>query len=550
MKKKHSSHSAPLISTAQPITPIETIRSKTANFHQTLNDQITCIENLLHEVSTQNMSLKKQLAKAKEEAERSFKQNQNILFIHNIFPKLKRLEKIYYNILNSKTWKIGGIILWPITILSPKKSNQSLPELFKKIYKLSFKTNILQAPPQKYYSILEKIEGEFRALFASKRWRYGSWIVKFINGCLNQEGKIGAREQVANTFEEITLLKLKKQHQLNDLKKLPKLSVIVPVFNKEKYLTNCLSSILENGYRNIEVICVDDCSTDSSKDILLNWAQRDKRIKPLFLSQNSGASVARNRGIRESQGEYLFFTDADDLVVKGSFLDLIVKAIKFDSDIVRGKITGVTDKGRQHPLAAEHLLHQHDAQRVKWKEEESLWFYWYFTANLYKSSFLKEQCITFPTSIRNEDPYFLCRCFLTTTQITLHNKTVYQYRIGAEQKNKTPSYSFLKGWAMGNYYLTQLLQGSEKPLQYFLCHFPSLENHSQNIVKRLEKKQALGLLKYLKLMFSKLNINYLRSPQSQPWERKKRFKPQTIELVENIQNKSTNELYLYLKKKY
>ena len=94
---------------------------------------------------------------------------------------------------------------------------------------------------------------------------------------------------------------------------MPKVSVIVPVHNAEKYLGECLDSILGQTLRDIEVLCVDDGSTDGSEKILVDYAARDARVK-VFRTEHVGAAVARNRGLSEVTGEYLFFCDADDWI--------------------------------------------------------------------------------------------------------------------------------------------------------------------------------------------------------------------------------------------
>ena len=85
-----------------------------------------------------------------------------------------------------------------------------------------------------------------------------------------------------------------------------KVSVILPVYNTEKYLPECLDSIINQSLRDIEIICVDDGSTDSSLQILKEYAEKDKRIVVLE-QNNSGAGIARNKGMEVAKGKYLSF---------------------------------------------------------------------------------------------------------------------------------------------------------------------------------------------------------------------------------------------------
>lgn len=101
-----------------------------------------------------------------------------------------------------------------------------------------------------------------------------------------------------------------------------KISVIIPIYNAEKYIARCLNSILENTYHNLEVLCINDGSTDQSEKILQNFADRDDRIKILTQS-NQGVSAARNCGLDAATGDYIAFIDADDWVHKQYFEYLI-----------------------------------------------------------------------------------------------------------------------------------------------------------------------------------------------------------------------------------
>ena len=92
-----------------------------------------------------------------------------------------------------------------------------------------------------------------------------------------------------------------------------KISIIVPVFNVEKYLSECLNSLINQTLKDIEIICVDDGSTDSSPSILEEFRNKDERIK-VIRQENSGVSVARNNGLAIAQGEYVGFVDSDDWV--------------------------------------------------------------------------------------------------------------------------------------------------------------------------------------------------------------------------------------------
>lgn len=103
-------------------------------------------------------------------------------------------------------------------------------------------------------------------------------------------------------------------------------SVIVPVYNVEKYIDECIQSIINQTYQEFELILIDDGSTDKSLQICMKYAEKDKRVK-VFHQENSGPSVARNKGIKNAKGQYLIFVDGDDFFINQHDLQNIYRII-------------------------------------------------------------------------------------------------------------------------------------------------------------------------------------------------------------------------------
>lgn len=118
-----------------------------------------------------------------------------------------------------------------------------------------------------------------------------------------------------------------------------KLTTIIPVHNAEKYITATLDSVLQQDLGNpeeLEVICVDDASTDASVALIKDYQQKDSRIR-LFLNEKTRfAGACRNKGIEEAHGDYLHFLDADDLVEKGAYQKYLSIAEQAGADMVKG----------------------------------------------------------------------------------------------------------------------------------------------------------------------------------------------------------------------
>ena len=112
-----------------------------------------------------------------------------------------------------------------------------------------------------------------------------------------------------------------------------KISVIIPIYNAEKYLKQTLNYIRFQTYRNLEIICVLDCPTDNSSVIVDETAKEDDRIKPIRHHKNSGPAAARNTGVENAGGEYIHFMDADDLICPDFYEIMIYAAAQNEADV-------------------------------------------------------------------------------------------------------------------------------------------------------------------------------------------------------------------------
>lgn len=204
------------------------------------------------------------------------------------------------------------------------------------------------------------------------------------------------------------------------------ISVIVPVYNVEKYLSRCLESIINQTYKNIEVVCIDDGSPDKSINILKQYEKKDKRIK-IIRQENKGLSGARNTGIKKSNGEYIFFVDSDDWLPKNA-IELLYKTIEKDkSDICIGNLVKTYPKKNKEKKLKKmtnsiFTLTSYLEYSIKNKN---------FTANvvnkLYRSKIIKQSKILFKEKILYEDFFFVIQYFSYTRKISMIKENVYYY---------------------------------------------------------------------------------------------------------------------------
>ena len=142
--------------------------------------------------------------------------------------------------------------------------------------------------------------------------------------------KTDGKEYFSDLYHELTLAKLSiKKFKRNET---PTISVIIPVFNSQDYLYDCLDSVVNQDIENIEIICVNDGSTDKSKEVLNSYASLDKRV--VIIDQlNKGAGFARNAGLKIAKGQYVYFLDSDDMIDSDCFSKLLRSCKKYNSDI-------------------------------------------------------------------------------------------------------------------------------------------------------------------------------------------------------------------------
>lgn len=143
-----------------------------------------------------------------------------------------------------------------------------------------------------------------------------------------------------------------------------KVSVVIPVYNVEKYLERCLDSLLSQTLEDIEIICINDGSTDKSLDILHKYAEKDERIT-VINQKNKGMSYSRNKGLEVATGEYVGFVDSDDYIDKDYYEKLYSVATSYDADIACANIIRENERKKK-------ILLNYDNDRVYENAKEKL----------------------------------------------------------------------------------------------------------------------------------------------------------------------------------
>ena len=203
------------------------------------------------------------------------------------------------------------------------------------------------------------------------------------------------------------------------------LSIVIPIFNVEKYLNKCIESVVNQTYQNLEIILVDDGSPDRCPEICDRWKEKDKRIRVIH-KQNGGLSDARNQGISTAIGEYIAFVDSDDFIDSNMYEIMIEAAERTGADIAtcgrflyKGKVLGT-----KHTAPNEILLQPIDALKellCGGLIEEAAW------DKVYKKSFFDS--VRVPVGQINEDLPIMPLVLEQAKKIVCTGKPFYYYRI-------------------------------------------------------------------------------------------------------------------------
>lgn len=233
---------------------------------------------------------------------------------------------------------------------------------------------------------------------------------------------------------------------------MPKVSVIVPVFNVEEFLPKCLDSLINQTLKDIEIICVDDGSTDKSLQILQNYANKDNRIK-ILNQQNKGAGLARTSAMKVAQGEYIGFVDSDDWVDLNFYETLYNKAK--DADIVRTCYKEVCGK-KVKENRFNKIINKKVKNNLNLDKNEHSIVIW---NAIYRTEFLRKNNIDyFDESLPMcHDVAFTARVDLLSQKTMPANGTFYYYRKNRPGQLITPSIKRIKCSLKANEIVTEFV---------------------------------------------------------------------------------------------
>lgn len=200
-------------------------------------------------------------------------------------------------------------------------------------------------------------------------------------------------------------------------------TVVIPVYNVEKYLEACLETVVNQSLKNIEIICIDDSSIDNSLNILKECALKDNRISVYKYTLNSGTANCRNWGVKLAKGKYIAYLDSDDLLENDFLFNLYQMAETKNCDVVKGGMI-VSSNGNSYisdmNIKIEKDIKKNNFIGQSWQHE--------FTTAIYKKEFLEKNNIQFPQLTNGEDIIFILKVLSYRPNFKIVNNTHYIYQ--------------------------------------------------------------------------------------------------------------------------
>lgn len=287
-----------------------------------------------------------------------------------------------------------------------------------------------------------------------------------------------------------------------------KVSVIIPINNVENYLKNCLESIIHQTLQEIEIICVNDGSTDGSQQILEEYAQNDDRIQ-IINKENVGAGAARNTGMEVAKGEYIGFIDSDDWIELDTYEKFYKNAKSQNSDIVMCPINLFDDsshkltKDDKYDLpyfTLEYLDKQFDNRIFNYKDTNDFLFRICVAPwnKIYRTEFLTSINAKFPENLIFEDMPFFYETYLQAHNVSLIRDFLYFYRINRPVSIKSKADKNFFDIIKINDLIKKIFidtQNFEKFNIKLLDYFISSTFHNFNLIDEIYKQEFFEVIK-------------------------------------------------------
>ncbi len=211
----------------------------------------------------------------------------------------------------------------------------------------------------------------------------------------------------------------------------PLLSVIVPVYGVEKYIGQCLDSVINQTYKNLEIIVINDGTKDRSAEIAREYAKKDSRIK-VYDFCNGGLSAARNRGLKKARGEYIAFVDSDDWIDRDMYGDMMSKMLRYKLDMVKASVYEVdTVNGKKDLISFKKT-------ELLSSSIDELYFEGFLFTVVWNAIYTRQlaQRVAYPVNVVHEDNYASGMYLALAKSVMVVEKAYYNYRVNSSGISK------------------------------------------------------------------------------------------------------------------
>ena len=340
-------------------------------------------------------------------------------------------------------------------------------------------------------------------------------------------------------------------------KKNPKISIIIPIYNSEKYILECFNSLIYQTFKNFEIICVNVGSTDNSLNLIKNFQKKDHRIH-IITQKKIGPGIVRNAGMEASKGDYLIFLNSDDIFENTMLEELYAKIKGYDTEIVicnskDFKTINGSEKyffKKKYSISDDSFMNK-TFKSLDIKKDFFNLFFWWPWDKLFKKQYIKNLIIEYKKLKSSEDLYFVVSAVIKAKKISFLDKILINHRVGI---STSFSYSREKSWDNFYYALKELKEIIKKKGLYkrfkqdfinYVVRFSlwNLETISGNYFCSMYNKlknewfKEFGITKYNKRYFYNKNT----------YNKLKYILKSDLEQIK-IQNNQNNNNLNYLKK--
>ena len=228
----------------------------------------------------------------------------------------------------------------------------------------------------------------------------------------------------------------------------PKISVIIPVYNMRDFIEEAINSILSQTLTDTEIVCMDDCSTDDTADVIKRLADAYENVHYFKNDINYGVGKTRADAMKYACGEYLFFIDADDRLPDNDVFEKLYNAASDgDCDICGGLVSNFSESEKDDYTRFREMFKDSEQDAYVDLDFKDIQDDYFFQGFIYRRSFLEKHDITFPDLRAFEDPVFLVKALYYANRIRALNKEVYAHRF--DHKERKPSIDALKALFRG-----------------------------------------------------------------------------------------------------